>query len=399
MEAWMFPTRILIGGFAACAVSLGLGRFAYTPILPLMGIDTESAGWLAASNNLGYLIGAIWASWAASERERHRLLNFGLALVALSLAAMALTHDELVWNLIRLAAGMGSALVFVLGSALVVPRLAELGRAKLSGLHFGGVGLGIFASGSAIAWIGAKGGDDSAWWAAGGICAALSATSFFCLRHLSQPRPAGTTAPAPPVPFPLPLLAAAYFCAGFGYIITGTFLVVGGQIHSGPEKLGQSGWGGGGAGGHAVGGGLGLGGRAQGLCPRLGRRPYPDGGGHRLAGPVRPSGGGVPGGTSLWRDVSGHRRHGGGLRPRHHPNPSGADHGDIDRLVQRRSDHRPGGGGQTGRKRRLDAGPAVRGGGDHGRRAAADLGGTQTAPVFFLPILGSSPFSSRLMLA
>jgi MFS family permease len=226
METLMFPTRILIGGFAACAVSLGLGRFAYTPILPLMGIDTESAGWLAASNNLGYLIGAVWASWAASERERHRLLNFGLALVALSLAAMALTHDEMAWNLIRLAAGVGSALVFVLGSALVVPRLAELGRAKLSGLHFGGVGLGIFASGSAIAWIGAKGGDDSAWWAAGAICAALSATSFFCLRHLSQPRPAGTTAPAPPVPFPLPLLAAAYFCAGFGYIITGTFLVV-----------------------------------------------------------------------------------------------------------------------------------------------------------------------------
>lgn len=222
----MSLTRILIGGFCACAVSLGLGRFAYTPILPLMGIDTESAGWLAASNNLGYLVGAVWASWAKTESERRRLLDFGLALVALSLAAMALTRDMTAWTLVRLAAGIGSALVFVLGSALVVPRLALLGHAKLSGLHFGGVGLGIVASGSAIAGIGALAGDTGAWWAAGAICAALSATSLVCLRHLGKPHAGPTPPPAPAVPFPLGLLAAAYFCAGFGYIITGTFLVV-----------------------------------------------------------------------------------------------------------------------------------------------------------------------------
>lgn len=218
--------RLLMGGFCACAVSLGLGRFAYTPILPLMGIDTQSAGWLAASNNLGYLIGALWASWAPSESERHRLLNFGLALVAVSLAAMAWTRDPLAWNLIRLAAGIGSALVFVLASALVVPRLVQMGRAKLSGLHFGGVGLGIVASGSTIAWVGSWAADTGAWWAAGAICAMLSATSFLCLRHLGKQQAAGTAPPPRPVPFPLPLLAASYFCAGFGYIITGTFLVV-----------------------------------------------------------------------------------------------------------------------------------------------------------------------------
>ena len=222
----MSLARILVGGFCACAVSLGLGRFAYTPILPLMGIDTESAGWLAASNNLGYLIGAVWASWASTERQRHRLLDFGLALVALSLAVMATTRDHTAWTLIRLAAGIGSALVFVLGSALVVPRLVRMGRAKLSGLHFGGVGLGIVLSGSAIAATGAWAGDAGAWWAAGGICAVLSAISFLCLRHPSQPPGGPAPAPAKPVPFPLPLLAASYLCAGFGYIITGTFLVV-----------------------------------------------------------------------------------------------------------------------------------------------------------------------------
>lgn len=222
----MSLARILVGGFCACAVSLGLGRFAYTPILPMMGIDTESAGWLAAGNNLGYLIGAIWASWAASEQQRRRLLDFGLALVALSLAAMATTDHMMAWAAIRLAAGIGSALVFVLGSALVVPRLAQMGRAKLSGLHFGGVGLGIVLSGSVIAFVGALSDDSGAWWAAGLLCAALSATSYLCLRHPGK-APAGTApAPSKAVPFPLSLLAAAYFCAGFGYIVTGTFLVV-----------------------------------------------------------------------------------------------------------------------------------------------------------------------------
>ena len=223
----MSLVRILIGGFAACAVSLGLGRFAYTPILPLMAIDTQSAGWLAASNNLGYLIGAIWAARAGNDRQRHHLLDFGLALVALSLAAMALTRDPIAWNVIRFAAGLGAALVFVLGSALVVPRLAEMGRAKLSGLHFGGVGLGILASGSVIAWVGGLAGDGAAWWTSGAICAAFSTISFFCLRSLRAPRPGNVIVlAAKPVAFPLPLLAASYFCAGFGYIITGTFLVV-----------------------------------------------------------------------------------------------------------------------------------------------------------------------------
>ena len=223
----MFLARILLGGFCACAVSLGLGRFAYTPILPLMGIGTESAGWLAAANNMGYLIGAMWASRAATAAGRHRLLDFGLALVALTLAAMALTRDMLAWNPIRLASGIGAALVFVLSSALVVPRLVEMGRAKLSGLHFGGVGLGIVLSGSAIAQVGERAGDAGAWGTAGGLCALLSLAAFWCLRPLAAPRPAQVVAvPSRPVPFPLPLLAAAYCCAGFGYIVTGTFLVV-----------------------------------------------------------------------------------------------------------------------------------------------------------------------------
>jgi len=50
----------------ALAVAMGIGRFAFTPLLPLMirdGSLAPSAGaWLAASNYLGYLAGALTAS-------------------------------------------------------------------------------------------------------------------------------------------------------------------------------------------------------------------------------------------------------------------------------------------------------------------------------------------------
>jgi MFS family permease len=222
-------TRLLIGGLCACAVALGLGRFAFTPILPLMqaahGLDTQSAGWLAASNNLGYLVGAVWAGVIATDRGRHLAFTASLAVVAASLAAMALTGSEWGWNLIRLAAGIASALVFVLGSALVVPALAGLGAGKLTGVHFSGVGLGIILSGSLIAWAGGLGGDTAAWLTAAGLCALLSMASAWGLSHVHGAGAGGASHP-PPAPFSLTWLSAAYFCAGLGYIVTGTFLVV-----------------------------------------------------------------------------------------------------------------------------------------------------------------------------
>ncbi|OAN48879.1 YbfB/YjiJ family MFS transporter [Magnetospirillum moscoviense] len=238
-------TRLLIGGLSACAVALGLGRFAFTPILPLMqaahGLDTQSAGWLAASNNLGYLAGAVWAGLIATDRGRHLAFTASLVVVAASLAAMSLTSAEWVWNLIRLVAGIASALVFVLGAALVVPALAGLGAARLTGVHFSGVGLGIILSGSVIAWAGGWGGDNAAWLTAGALCGVLSAASAWGLRHVHGSGAAGTSHPAP-APFSLGWLSAAYFCAGLAYIVTGTFLVVVVRATPGLESIANLSW-------------------------------------------------------------------------------------------------------------------------------------------------------------
>lgn len=63
---------IVASGLVALAVAMGIGRFAFTPLLPLMmrdGTLTAAAGaeW-AAANYGGYFIGALSASWFSGTR-------------------------------------------------------------------------------------------------------------------------------------------------------------------------------------------------------------------------------------------------------------------------------------------------------------------------------------------
>ena len=57
------PWAIALAGAVALAVAMGIGRFAFTPLLPMMltdgVIDLPHASWLASANYLGYFIGAL----------------------------------------------------------------------------------------------------------------------------------------------------------------------------------------------------------------------------------------------------------------------------------------------------------------------------------------------------
>ena len=55
--------RVALIGLLGLAAAMGIGRFAFTPLLPLMqaseGLTLTQGGWLAGANYLGYLIGAL----------------------------------------------------------------------------------------------------------------------------------------------------------------------------------------------------------------------------------------------------------------------------------------------------------------------------------------------------
>jgi MFS family permease len=212
--------RILIAGSAALALAVGIGRFAYTPVLPAMqeatGFGPATAGWIAGWNYLGYLLGALAASQLASRASRHALLLASIAASIATTAAMGLTTDIALWCALRFVSGLASAGVLVISSAIVLETLARATRPHLMGAHFSGVGVGIALSGLVVA----LGGH---WFA----LAAASLALALLTPPLAHAHPSAAVArPTPPSErFPAGLLVASYFLEGLGYVVTGTFLV------------------------------------------------------------------------------------------------------------------------------------------------------------------------------
>ena len=147
-----YPPHLLplLGGILALAAAMGIGRFAYTPLLPAMqqaaGLDPTQAGLLAAANYAGYLVGALLAAFAVPAAGRTRILLVSAVGVAATTAMMATTTDLAAWSVVRFIAGLASAGVLVLASGLVLDDLRRQGRASLSSWLFSGVGLAIACS-------------------------------------------------------------------------------------------------------------------------------------------------------------------------------------------------------------------------------------------------------------
>ncbi len=240
------PWQVSVGGITALMLTVGIARFAYTPLLPLMhaqaGVGDALGGGLAAINYAGYMSGALIASLIEAPQWRYRLYLAGLAMGLLSTALMPLTTSVPIWALSRYLGGLAGAAGMLLGSGLVLGFLIRAGRRPELGVHFMGLGLGIVLSA-----IGAMGMDalrwDWAghWWGFVGIGALLLAVAW----HWRPPMPP-PVAPATQVQAGAPhatwmrLLLAAYFCAGWGFVIHATFTVA--IVERQPLLHGQGPW-------------------------------------------------------------------------------------------------------------------------------------------------------------
>ena len=227
------PFYLALSGLAALAIAMGVGRFAFTPLLPLMqadaGITLTEGSWLAFANYLGYLLGALGTIWM--RVSPHRLVRAGLIATAAFTLAMGLVHGFAWWWALRFAGGVASAWVLVYGSALTLERLVRAGAPQLFGFVFGGVGVGIVLTGLACLALSATGQGSSAIWIAFGVAAlAVTAACWGSFRP-------GTAAPGAAAIPPAGnsrrawgreawTLIIAYGLYGFGYIIPGTFMPV-----------------------------------------------------------------------------------------------------------------------------------------------------------------------------
>ncbi|MGI4777321.1 MAG: YbfB/YjiJ family MFS transporter [Janthinobacterium lividum] len=230
--------RAALACMVTLAVAMGLGRFAFTPMLPIMlhegKLDLQGGGLLASLNYLGYFIGAL--SCAAIRTRAPVMVRSGLAITAVLLLGMGLLNDFTAWGVLRTAAGVMSAWVFVFASGWGLRRLAETGFPTLAGVIFTGPGIGIAVTGLLGGAIGRLG-SSSAWIGFGVVAIALVAVIWrvFDDGHMVAPgaeKPGASEAiAATPIATrenrrDVRWLVGIYGLAGFGYIITATFLPV-----------------------------------------------------------------------------------------------------------------------------------------------------------------------------
>lgn len=234
--------RYLIGvalaGLAGLALAIGLGRFAYTAILPMMqadqGLSLADGSWLALANLVGYLIGGLSAT-----RFRHQAalcVRLSMALIVLSMALMAFTDELLWWSLLRLITGVASAWTLVMISILCLPRL--IAKPALVGWVFSGAGTGIALGGLiCLLLVVLNASSETAWILVAILCAALGLVVW--RRFPVDATPPGTDALTnPEVINPtaqtsashrvdqsrLWTLVICYGLYGFGYILPATYL-------------------------------------------------------------------------------------------------------------------------------------------------------------------------------
>ena len=249
----------LVAGFCALIIAMGIGRFAYTVILPDMmriyAFDEAVAGMMAGGNYVGYLAGALVMRSEKPGMRRYVLLAFWLVLSVLTTGGMGLTHDERFWHLLRFFSGVASGGVFVLASAIVFDALAATGRMALSGFLYSGCGMGIALGGIFAPLFINCFGPDGAWLGVALLCIPLAIFAGVYLHpsrvpslpiHNTAPALACTTHNTPTVDNALRvafmLLLVPYFLEGFGYSIGTTFLVTVVRITTESPALAGASW-------------------------------------------------------------------------------------------------------------------------------------------------------------
>ncbi len=223
------PVLIALSGLCALAIAMGIGRFSFTAILPIMQsegkISLANGGLLASANYIGYFVGALLSSRLHLKSITQLLLGIGLVIATTFLMGLINHLDS--WLLLRFISGGGSALVLVSTSALCVSRLVKLQKSHLAGIVFTGVGTGITLVGLIAFYFAINQLESShLWLTLGGLSIALIAgTQQLWKPETSQPVLTTPSSSETSEPILKPsILVLCYGLMGFGYILPATFL-------------------------------------------------------------------------------------------------------------------------------------------------------------------------------
>jgi predicted MFS family arabinose efflux permease len=226
------PARLILILSLTPTVGLGIGRFAYSLVLPDMrdalGWSYSAAGFMNTINAAGYLAGALMASRLARRFGLSAAVRWGTLACVVSLALCALSGNFIVLSFARLLAGLGAAAGFVAGGALAA-MIAQSRPARanfLLSLFYAGPGLGILSSGLIAPFVLQAFGPGS-WWIVWWAMTLLGVAMTIPLLLTPIDASAGI-ADASPSKFairPVLVYLAGYFLFGAGYIAYMTFMI------------------------------------------------------------------------------------------------------------------------------------------------------------------------------
>jgi predicted MFS family arabinose efflux permease len=226
------PARLILILSLAPTIGLGIGRFAYSLVLPDMrdslGWSYSAAGFMNTINAAGYLAGALVASNLIKRFGLPATVRYGTLVCVASLALCALSGNFVILSMARLLVGLGAAAVFIAGAALaatIAQSRPERANFLLS-LFYAGPGLGIVSSGLVAPFVLRAFGPGS-WWIVWWAMTALTVVMTIPLLLAPIDIKAGVAAsvPTPFVIRPVLIYLIGYFLFGAGYIAYMTFMI------------------------------------------------------------------------------------------------------------------------------------------------------------------------------
>lgn len=240
--------KVLFAGVCSLILTMGIARFAYTPLLPIMiqhaGLSHSGGGWLAAINYTGYFVGVILASQIESAIIKARFYRWGMVVAVLSTMMMGVSTNIYIWAISRFIAGLSTAAGLMIGSGLILNWLMRNNHRSELGIHFSGIGFGIAISSFAAILMYKDLHWDMQWYVLGalGFLLLIPALGWFPPTPVDEATSKENLAMqhVPPSAYFMRLFTAAYFCAGFGYVVTATFMVA--IINDLPGLSGVGGW-------------------------------------------------------------------------------------------------------------------------------------------------------------
>lgn len=225
-RSWTFAA---IAGLSSCLVGIGIARFAYSPLLPMVikagWFDAGDAAYLGAANLAGYVVGAAGARWVGARVSAHVAVLSMMVLCALSFAACAYPTAFAWFCFWRFLGGAAGGVIMILSASIVFANVPSARRGLAGGIMFTGVGIGIALGGIIVP---ALAGHELGvtWWTLAAACILITAVSWPLWMKLADPAgPSKAARPAiAPDTAPLYVLYATYSLAAIGLVAPMVFL-------------------------------------------------------------------------------------------------------------------------------------------------------------------------------